>query len=58
MCVGNNKRSQREDEYEEKLTMLSSNYTRRRQFPNNTSICSDRNGQTLKTLRGACFSHA
>jgi hypothetical protein len=57
MCVGNNKSSQREDEYEEKLTMLSFNYTRRKQFPINTSICSDHNGHTLKTLRRAYFSH-
>lgn len=57
MCVGNNKSSQREDEYKEKLTMLSFNYKRRRQFPINTSICSDHNGQTPKTLRRAYFSH-
>jgi hypothetical protein len=33
ICVGNNKSSQREDEYEEKLTISSFNYRRRRQFP-------------------------
>lgn len=48
---------QREDEYEGKLAMLSFNYTRRRQFPINTSICSDHEGQTLETLRRAYFSH-
>jgi hypothetical protein len=55
MGVGTKCSSQREDEYEEKLSMLSFNYTGRRQFPINTSICSEHNGQTLKTLKISLF---